>query len=68
MLEILKRIQICLERNSLDIAIDYVRLEIDNLKGITEKNCKKSRYYCEDWYCRECKNLNCGGNMNELSY
>lgn len=68
MLEILKRVQICLERNSLDIAMDYVRLEIDNLKGITEKNCKSSKYYCNDWYCRECRNLNCSGKMNELSY
>lgn len=68
MLEILKRVQICLERNSLDIAMDYVRLEIDNLKGITEKNCKSSKYYCNDWYCRECRNFNCSGKMNELSY
>lgn len=68
MLEILRRIKICLERDSLDIAREYTRLEIKNLKGITEKECKNSRYYCNDWYCKECRNLNCTGNMNELSY
>lgn len=68
MLEILSRIQICLERDSLDIARDYVRLEIENLQGITERKCKSSRYYCNDWYCRKCRNFNCSGNMNELSY
>lgn len=68
MLEILKRVQICLERNSLYEAREYIKLEIDNLKGITEKNCKSSKYYCNDWYCRECRNFNCSGNMNELSY
>ena len=68
MIEILRRIKICLERDSLDIAREYTKLEINNLKGITEKNCKSSKYYCNSWYCKECKNLNCTGNMNELSY
>ena len=68
MLEILKRIRICLEHRALYEAREYTKLEINNLKGITEKNCKSSRYYCDDWYCNQCKNLNCSGNMNELSY
>lgn len=38
MLEILNRIKVCIERDSLMIAKDLVRLEINNLKGITEKN------------------------------
>ena len=68
MLEILKRVQICLERNSLYEAREYIKLEIDNLKGVTEKNCKSSKYYCDGWYCNQCMNFNCSGNMNELSY
>lgn len=68
MLEILKRIKNCLEHKALYEAREYTRLEIDNLKGITEKNCKSSKYYCDSWYCKECKNFNCTGNMNELSY
>lgn len=59
MLEILRRIEICLKRNSLYESKEYIKIEIENLKGITEKNCKSSRYYCDDWYCGECKNLNC---------
>ena len=68
MLEILKRIKNCLEHKALYEAREYTKLEINNLKGITEKECKNSRYYCNDWYCKECRNLNCTGNMNELSY
>lgn len=68
MLEIIKRIQLILELDHLYEAKEYIKIEIENLKGITEKNCKNSRYYCNDWYCKECRNFNCSGNMNELSY
>ena len=67
-LEILYRIKACLSKEDWYIAREYTKLEINNLKGITEKNCKSSKYYCNSWYCKECKNLNCSGNMNELSY
>lgn len=66
MLEILRRIQICLKRDSLDIAKDYVRLEIDNLKGITQEKCNSKYYFCDDYYCKKCHNLNCTNNLKEL--
>lgn len=67
MLDLLKRIKISLELDSLDIAKQLVRLEIENLKGITEVKCK-NHIYCYDWYCQYCRNFNCNGNQNkELS-
>ncbi len=65
MLELLNRIKICIDRDSLDIAKDLTRLEINNLKGITEKNCKSLKYYCYDWACKSCSNLNCNSNRNK---
>lgn len=66
MLEILHRIQICLERDSLDIARQYIKLEIENLQGITQEQCKSKFYYCDEFYCKTCHNLNCSNNLNEL--
>lgn len=57
MLEILNRIKICIERDSLMIARDLVKLEIDSLNGITE-NCESSKYYYYDLNCEYCNNLN----------
>lgn len=37
MLEILNRIKICIERDSLMIARDLVKLEIDNLKEVRKE-------------------------------
>ena len=64
MLEILNRIKICIERDSLMIARDLVKLEIDNLKGITKANCKNTKYYYYDWNCEYCNNLNCRQDKN----
>jgi len=64
MLNILKRIKILLERDSLDTAKDYIRLEIDNLNGTTEDRCKNTKYYFYDCYCKYCSNLNCLSNKN----
>lgn len=61
MLEILERIKICLDRDSLDIAKDYINLEINNLKGITELECKNTKYSWNN-YCEKCRNLNCNRN------
>ena len=63
MLEVLKRLRICIERDSLMIAKDLVQLEINNLKGLTEKNCKNTRYYYDN--CKFCSNLNCNQNSNK---
>lgn len=63
--EILKRIEICLKNNVKRIAIDYINLEIENFKGITEINCKSTKYYYDD-YCKYCSNLNCNSNKNKI--
>lgn len=62
MLKILNRIKVCIERDSLDIAKDLTKLEIENLKGITEQRCKNTKYYYYGWYCQYCSNLTCGSN------
>ena len=62
MLEILNQIEVCIERNSLDIAKDLIQLEIENLKGIKQKNCSNTRYYFYDWDCKYCQNVNCESN------
>lgn len=65
MLEILSKIKNCIERDSLMVAKDLVKLEINNLKGITEKNCKNTMYYYNN--CEFCSNLNCNANQrNQL--
>ena len=63
MLEILYRINACISYEDLVNARDYIRLEIKNLKNITEKECIKNKY-CNDWYCKDCSNLNCNRNCN----
>lgn len=65
MLEILRRIQICLERDSLDLARELIQLEIDNINGATEQRCKNTKYYFYNWYCDKCSNLNCESNKNK---
>ena len=62
MLEIIQKIKLFLNTDSLDLARDTVRLELDNLKGITEKRCKNTKYYFYDWYCKYCNNKNCASN------
>ena len=64
MLELLNRIKICIEQGSLDIAKDLIELEIENLKGIIQKNCSNTRYYFYDWACRYCLNMNCESNKS----
>lgn len=64
MLEILNQIEVCIKRNSLDIAKDLIQLEVENLKGITQKNCSKTRYYFYDWACKYCLNMNCESNKS----
>ena len=62
MLDILKKIKMFLDDDSLDLARELAQLELDNLKGITEQRCKNTKYYYYDWYCQYCSNLNCSGN------
>ncbi len=64
MLEILERIEVCLERNAVLEAKEYVKIEINNIKGITKENCKKTKYHYYDIYCKYC-NLNCNKAKKE---
>lgn len=59
-LDILNRLQSCLERNLMDIAKELLQLEIHNLQGITERKCYATKYNLYSWYCKTCSNLNCG--------
>lgn len=63
-LEIIKRIEILIENNSLFETKEYIRVEIENLEGITEKHCKNSYYSFHDYYCKKCTNFNCNSNCN----
>ena len=65
MIKILKRIELFIEQDSLDLAKNMTKLEIENLKGITEQRCKNKKYYLYDFYCKYCHNLNCNSNQNQ---
>lgn len=58
-LEILYKVKACLVRNEWAIARDFVKVEINNLKGVTPKKCKP-KYY---WHCEYCSNFNCPRNL-----
>ena len=49
MIKILKRIELFIEQDSLDLAKNMTKLEIENLKGITEQRCKNTKYYFYDF-------------------
>ena len=64
LLKVLERIKQLLKNDLLIEAKEYVDLEIENLKGITEQKCKNTMYYFGDFYCKYCENLNCSSNQN----
>lgn len=64
MLKILDTIRILLEKNCLFEAKEYIRIEIENLKGITQKKCRNTKYFFGS-YCKYCSNLNCSKNRNK---
>ena len=53
MIKILKRIELFIEQDSLDLAKNMTKLEIENLKGITEQRCKNTKYYFYDKFISE---------------
>ena len=63
-LEILNRIKVCVKSDSLNVAKELIKIEIENLKGITEQRCKNTKYYFYDTYCKYCSNYNCNSNKN----
>lgn len=64
MIKLLDNIEVLIKQDSLDLAKEMTKLEIENLKGITEKICKDTKYYYYDWYCQHCSNFNCNSNKN----
>lgn len=61
-LDILDRLQSCLEHNLIDIAKELLQLEIENLQGITEIKCQNTIYDYYNWHCKNCSNLSCNNN------
>lgn len=64
-LGILDRIRSCLLNKDRYIAKEYIRLEIDNLKGQTEKRCMNKKRFGKS-YCKYCLNANCSENKKEV--
>ena len=64
-LDILSRIRSCLLNDDRYIAKEYVELEINNLKGRTEKRCENKQYFGKS-YCKYCLNVNCNENKREV--
>lgn len=60
-LEIIGRIKSCLLNNDKYIAKEYLRLEINNLRGQTEKKCMNKKRFSKS-YCNYCLNKNCRAN------
>lgn len=65
MLDILRRIKMFLLDDEITLARELVELELDNITGATEERCKNTKYYANEWYCKDCSNLNCSSNMSE---
>lgn len=63
MLNILDRLEWLVVRNRSYEAKRLVKQEIENIKGITEKKCKKSKINKN--YCLICSNLNCNNNKTK---
>lgn len=62
MLEILEKLEWLVVRNRTFEAKRRLKIELENLKGITQKNCSNTRYYFYNWACRYCLNMNCESN------
>ncbi|MCI9039766.1 MAG: hypothetical protein HFJ29_07920 [Clostridia bacterium] len=62
-LEILKSTENLLYYNDLTSAKEYIRLEIENLEGITPKKCRNTIY--PFFFCDRCSNKNCPDNENK---
>lgn len=65
LLNILDRLDWLIVRNRSYEAKKLVKQEIENLKSITEKNCK--RFKLNKTYCRVCTNLNCNNNQKNVT-
>lgn len=64
LLEIIYRIKNLLGRNEIFEAKEYIELELNNLNGITQEQCKNTKYHFYPTYCKYCSNTNCESNRN----
>ena len=64
-LEVLNRIRSCLLSDDKYTAKEYLRLEVENLEGKTEKKCENKLYFGTS-YCKYCLNQNCNENKREV--
>lgn len=62
MMDIIRKLDIMIEKNRLYEAKRYFFIELENAKGITEQKCKKKKLRKD--ICEHCKNLNCNLNRN----
>lgn len=65
MLNIIDKLNWLIVRNRSYEAKKLVKQEIENLKEITEKNCKS--FKINKTYCKVCKNSNCNINQNNAT-
>lgn len=56
-INVLLSLESCIERNDLYLLKRLIRDELEMMKGIREKNCK--RYKINKGYCRICNNVYC---------
>ncbi len=63
-LKILKNIEILLKNGDLFETREYIKIEIENIRGITQINCKNRYYSFYNYYCDGCNNFNCSNNCN----
>lgn len=61
-IDILKNVENLLFNHEIYIAKEYVRLEIENLEGVTPDKCK---FISKPFHCDVCHNLNCPDNKKE---
>ncbi len=65
MIKILDILSNLLNRDNLYVAREYLKIEIENLTGVTEEKCKNTRYYFYNCFCKYCSNANCNSNRNK---
>lgn len=65
LLDVLNRVRSCLLNDDRYAAKEYIWLEINNLRGQTEKKCENKRYFGKN-YCKYCLNVNCNENKREV--
>lgn len=61
-INVLYSLESCIERNDLYLIKRLIKDELEMMKGVREKNCK--RYKINKGYCSVCNNAYCSLNEN----